>query len=355
MLALWTIETFLRPCGDGVLERELEQPAAALAGIDAGGHGDRVRVVVDLDVMLVADVQALEVLAHHHQVDIVEAAAGNQRACRAQVRVQLELLAQPHVRGAIAAAGGSLERSFQRETRPADARDGLRRKRIARGLHALEAGDLARPTRRARRAHRAPRVRESTISGPMPSPGIRVAGIDCVISESLRHGNEFDALSAAEIVPHRARRRRSRAPRRASSPGASPSVRRARSRARAPRSRNAREAPIRRRASPSRARRRTRESWRPGSRGRAGRHRGRSARRRRTGWTGSSSRRILPARRSPRPRSKSHRRSAGCRCRRRRAARPSTCSGRYSSAAQAARRAGDQLGKPGDVGTCRQA
>jgi hypothetical protein len=33
------------------------------------------RVVVDLHVVLVADVEAFEVLAHHHQVDVVVAAA----------------------------------------------------------------------------------------------------------------------------------------------------------------------------------------------------------------------------------------------------------------------------------------
>ena len=104
MLALCTIVTFLRPVAIGVLEGELEQPAAALARVDAGGHRDGVRIVVDLDVVLVPDVQALEILAHHHQIDVVEAAAGNQRARRAQVGVQLELLAQAHVRGAIAAA-----------------------------------------------------------------------------------------------------------------------------------------------------------------------------------------------------------------------------------------------------------
>ena len=70
MLALCTIVTFLRPVRDRVLEGELEQAAAALAGVDAGGHGDRVRIVVDLDVVLVADVQAFEIFAHHHEIDV---------------------------------------------------------------------------------------------------------------------------------------------------------------------------------------------------------------------------------------------------------------------------------------------
>ena len=80
MLALCTIVDFLAAGRHGVLERELEQAPAALAGVDAGRHGDGVRIVVDLDVVLVADVQPFEILAHHHQIDVVEAAAGN-RAC----------------------------------------------------------------------------------------------------------------------------------------------------------------------------------------------------------------------------------------------------------------------------------
>jgi hypothetical protein len=67
---------------DRVLERELEQAAAALARVDAGGHRDGVRVVVDLHVVLVADVEALEVLAHDDEVDVVEAAARDDGARR---------------------------------------------------------------------------------------------------------------------------------------------------------------------------------------------------------------------------------------------------------------------------------
>ena len=131
--------------GQGVLERELDQSAAPLPGIDAGGHGDRMRVVVDLNVMLVTDVQALEVFAHHDEVDVVEAAARNQCAGGAEIRVQLEFLAQPDVGRSIAASGGGLERTLQREACPADARDRLRRKRVSRGLDAFQSGGLAIP------------------------------------------------------------------------------------------------------------------------------------------------------------------------------------------------------------------
>src|ERR1700735_4169924 len=64
---------------------------------------------------------------------------------------------------------------------------------------------------------------QSTISGPMPSPGMSVAGIFCVIARNLTrtrargvsvvplgersaqlfaHGNEVDVLAVAEIVTH---------------------------------------------------------------------------------------------------------------------------------------------------------
>ena len=148
MLALCTMRDLLAAGGDRVLEGELQQPAAALARVDAGGHGDGVRVVVDLNVVLVADVQAFEILAHHHQVDVVEAAARNQRARRTQVCVQLELLAQAHVRGAVAAARRRLERALQGQACAPDAVDGVGRQRIARGLDALEAGDLPVPLER---------------------------------------------------------------------------------------------------------------------------------------------------------------------------------------------------------------
>ncbi len=148
MLALWTIVTFLRPAGDGVFEGELQQTAAALAGVDAGGHRDRVRIVVDLNVVLVADVQSLEVLAHHHEVDVVEAAARNERARGAQIGVQLEFLAQADVGRAVAAARRRLERPLQGEARAADAVDGGRRQRILRRFHSLHAGRLPVPLKR---------------------------------------------------------------------------------------------------------------------------------------------------------------------------------------------------------------
>ena len=139
---------FLASGRHGVLEREFQQAPAALAGVDAGGHGDRVRIVVDLDVMLVAYVQSFEIFAHHHQIDVVEATAGDEGASGAQIGVQLELLAQAHVRGAVAAARGGLERSLQGQARAANAVDGAGRQRVSRGLHAFQAGDLPIPLER---------------------------------------------------------------------------------------------------------------------------------------------------------------------------------------------------------------
>jgi hypothetical protein len=83
-----------------------------------------VRVVADRDVVLEADVQPLEVLAHQHQVDILVAPAGNEGARRPQVGIEVELLAQPHVGGAEAAADRGGERALEREARLADALQG---------------------------------------------------------------------------------------------------------------------------------------------------------------------------------------------------------------------------------------
>ena len=131
--------------GDRVLERELQEPAAPLAGVNAGGHGDGVRVVVDLDVMLVPDVQALEIFAHHDEIDVVEAAARNQGSRWPEIGVQLEFLAQAHIGRSITAPGRGLERALQGEPRAADARDGLGGEGILGDLHALESSGLPFP------------------------------------------------------------------------------------------------------------------------------------------------------------------------------------------------------------------
>jgi len=42
-------------------ERELEQPTAALPGVDSRRHRDGMRVVIDLDIVLVTDVKPFEI------------------------------------------------------------------------------------------------------------------------------------------------------------------------------------------------------------------------------------------------------------------------------------------------------
>ncbi len=131
-----------------MLERELEQAAAALPRVDARGHGHGVRVIVDLNVVLVSDVQALEIFAHDNEVDVVEAAAGDESSRRPQIGIELELLAQPHIRRSITAGGRSLQRPFERQPRALDAVDGLGRKGITGRSHAFQAGGLPIPLKR---------------------------------------------------------------------------------------------------------------------------------------------------------------------------------------------------------------
>src|SRR4029077_18626045 len=65
---------FLAAGGYGVIEGEFQQAAAALACVDPRCHRDGVRVIVDLDVIFVSDIQAFQIFAHHHQINVVEAA-----------------------------------------------------------------------------------------------------------------------------------------------------------------------------------------------------------------------------------------------------------------------------------------
>ena len=68
-----------------------------------GRDRDCMRVTVDRDVVLEPNVKSLEVFAHQHEVDVVVTAA-RISACRSQVGVELELLAQPHIDRAESAA-----------------------------------------------------------------------------------------------------------------------------------------------------------------------------------------------------------------------------------------------------------
>jgi hypothetical protein len=92
---------FLRPFR--IVEREAGDAAAAFARIHPGRYAHRTRIVADLDVMLVRDVEAFDVLAHQHDVDVL-VAPGNDGARRPHVGVQHEFFAQADVDRAETAA-----------------------------------------------------------------------------------------------------------------------------------------------------------------------------------------------------------------------------------------------------------
>ena len=85
------------PGGHGMFKSVFQQTTAARTGVDTRRHGHGMRVIVDLDVMLVADVKAFQVFAHHHQINLVKPATRHNGAGRAQVRIQRKFFAQTHV------------------------------------------------------------------------------------------------------------------------------------------------------------------------------------------------------------------------------------------------------------------
>ena len=174
-----------------VFESKVQDAAAAGAGVDAGGHGHGVRVVVDLHIVLMADVQAFEVLAHHHQVDVVETPAGHQGARRPQVGIELEFLAQAHVARAVAAARRRFQRALQRQPGAADAVQRRLRQRVAGRVHAGQAGHLRVPVERCT---------ECVEHGQR---GIDDLGADAVAGDqgggdALRHGAGLARVGSAE-------------------------------------------------------------------------------------------------------------------------------------------------------------
>ena len=145
MFALCTMVTFLRPAAIACSNANSSSRRLPCRVFTPLAMATACGIVADLNVMLVPDVQSLEILAHHHQVDVVEAAARDERARRAQIRVQLEFFAQPDVRGAIAAAGGRLSGTLSARC----VRRMLAMVRVGSGspagLHTLKARDLAVP------------------------------------------------------------------------------------------------------------------------------------------------------------------------------------------------------------------
>ena len=124
-----------------VVEGVLDDPLAPLAGDDRDALGGRALVV---DVVLDAGIEALRVLADHHQIDAaVSRLDAGEAPCRAHVRVEIELLAQRDVRAAIALADGRGQRPLERELVAPDGLERLRRNRSPMGGH--RAGARRRP------------------------------------------------------------------------------------------------------------------------------------------------------------------------------------------------------------------
>ena len=126
-----------------VVEGVLDDPLAPLAGDDRDALGGRALVV---DVVLDAGIEALRVLADHHQIDAaVSRLDAGEAPCRSHVRVEIELLAQRDVRAAIALADGRRERTFQRKLVAPDRLQRLRGNRRAVGGHGPSPGRRAFP------------------------------------------------------------------------------------------------------------------------------------------------------------------------------------------------------------------
>ena len=125
--------------------------------------------------VLEAAVEVLGVLADHHEVDVVVAALDPRQGLdRAQVRVEVELLAQLDVDRAMAAGDRRLGRPLEGDlVAPHRVEDSRRQRRavLADGAEARRLGLPLEVDARGRRARAPP---PPTTSGPMPSPGMRV-------------------------------------------------------------------------------------------------------------------------------------------------------------------------------------
>ena len=112
--------------GDRVLEGEAGDPLRRGASDDLDALGG-----VLADHVLDARVQVLGVLPNDHQVDVVVPALDpDHRPCGAQVRVQVQRLAQPDVDAAEAGPDGGRDRALERDLVPPDRlEDALRERR----------------------------------------------------------------------------------------------------------------------------------------------------------------------------------------------------------------------------------
>src|SRR5690606_33912199 len=136
---------------------------------------------VPLVEVLDAGVEALGVLAVE---DEVEPAEGGVRVGeglgRAHVRVEVEVLAEPDVGAAEAAADGRRERALQREARPRDGVENGRRERVAGGLEGRHPRHLLVPLERdAGRLEHAPRRADDLGADPVAGDEGDTVGHEC--------------------------------------------------------------------------------------------------------------------------------------------------------------------------------
>ena len=130
-----------------IVERVLRDATGTRARVHARGDRHRLRIVVDRDEVLECDVEAFEVLADQHEVDLV-VAAREQRACGADVRVELELLAQADVDRAETASDRRGQRPLERKAGAANAFERRGGEWVARGGNRRHAGLLRFPRER---------------------------------------------------------------------------------------------------------------------------------------------------------------------------------------------------------------
>ena len=129
----------------GVVEGESRDALAAGAGVDAGGDGDRLRVVADSEVVFPGEVEAFDVLAHEDEVDVFESSAGDDGFHRADVGEEAELFAQAHVDGAKAPADRRRQGAFEGEAGAAHGRQHFGRQGVAVFLDGGHAAVVALP------------------------------------------------------------------------------------------------------------------------------------------------------------------------------------------------------------------
>ena len=122
-----------------VVEREFDDLARSLAGVDPGRNRDRVRIVSDRDVVFEGDVKAAEVFSHQHDVDIVESSPGDHAPNRTHIGVKAELLAQANIDRAESAADRRRQRALQGKPRAPDAVQRRLRQRITAFLDGRQA------------------------------------------------------------------------------------------------------------------------------------------------------------------------------------------------------------------------